>query len=639
MVKEMRYVGILGRKCDFDRVADRYVSKYDIHIERASGEILEENGLLAFDEANPYAPYIQKIDRIDRIYGLPEAEPADMPPERALREVDEMYGFAGRSDDTLEALEARWAAAGEAAGAYGPYAGLDADLGVLDGFELLHCFFAKAPINNFIQYETFIYAEAAVLFVEGGRDGDTVWGLFLTPREFREKTESAIRSFHFETVALPREFEGEELTGPPAKILDRLSQIAAGLERDIENEKRSMAAPPEPLAEFAKTAACVRRLYALHEARRGAARTERSFFVLTGWMETPDAKLLEDEMEKDGGVIFAEGGGGLRRGGSPPTKLGNPPVVRFFEFFVNLYGVPAYGELDPTPFIAVTYTLLFGWMFGDLGQGAVISLLGVLLYKLKKMPLGAIMSVIGLSSMVFGALYGSVFGFEDIIPALWRRPGGDVNTTLIIAVGLGVFLILAGMAANMINAVKQRDYARLFFSPTGLAGFAFYGSAAGVAAAMLLGHIKVALWIILLCVVLPAIALALREPLGGLVSRGKSEESEEKKSAGVFIMEAVLGVYDVVLSYFTNTISFIRVGAFALSHAMMMSVVLTMSQSASGSHNAFVVVIGNVLVMAMEGMVVGIQVLRLNFYELFSKFYDGGGREFRSYKKSLGGKR
>jgi V/A-type H+/Na+-transporting ATPase subunit I len=87
-----------------------------------------------------------------------------------------------------------------------------------------------------------------------------------------------------------------------------------------------------------------------------------------------------------------------------------------------MYGLPAYNEFDPTIFLAITYIFIFGCMFGDAGQGLLLVIGGALLYKLKKMDLGAIISMAGVFSTIFGFLYGSVFGFEHVIPAIWMQP-------------------------------------------------------------------------------------------------------------------------------------------------------------------------------------------------------------------------
>jgi V/A-type H+-transporting ATPase subunit I len=130
--------------------------------------------------------------------------------------------------------------------------------------------------------------------------------------------------------------------------------------------------------------------------------------------------------------------------------------------------------------------------------------------------------------------------------------------------------------------------------------------------------------------VIPLILMAFRAPI---ISFLEKKKELIHGGVGLFLFETVIEAFEMILSYFTNTVSFVRVGAFALSHASMMGVVMMLSATASGSNNIAVVILGNVLVMCLEGLIVGIQVLRLEFYEMFSRFYSGAGREFIPYNK------
>ncbi len=107
-------------------------------------------------------------------------------------------------------------------------------------------------------------------------------------------------------------------------------------------------------------------------------------------------------------------------GSEPPSLLANPPWVRAFEGFARMLGQPGRDEADPSPLVAIIAPLLFGFMFGDVGQGAVLCLAGWLLRK--RLPMLVLLIPGGLMAMVFGLLFGSVFAREDLIPALWLHP-------------------------------------------------------------------------------------------------------------------------------------------------------------------------------------------------------------------------
>ena len=159
--------------------------------------------------------------------------------------------------------------------------------------------------------------------------------------------------------------------------------------------------------------------------RRCAAVTDKKehpFYILCGWTTETDARALQKELEEDASTFFVIEDSREHVTSTPPTRLKNPALLRPFEMFVKMYGLPAYNEFDPTLLIAVTYSLFFGFMFGDVGQGLLLLIGGFLLYRFKKLDLAAIISCCGFCSTIFGFLFGSVFGFEDVIPALWLRP-------------------------------------------------------------------------------------------------------------------------------------------------------------------------------------------------------------------------
>ena len=323
-----------------------------------------------------------------------------------------------------------------------------------------------------------------------------------------------------------------------------------------------------------------------------------------------------------------------------PTKLKNPKLFKPFEMFVRMYGLPAYNEIDPTIFVALTYTFIFGAMFGDLGQGICLIIGGGLIYKFKKLDLAAIISCAGFFSAIFGVLFGSVFGFEDIIPALWMHPAnsmtnipfiGNLNTVFIVAIAFGMFLILITMLFHIINGVKAKDTENTLFDTNGLSGFVFYAAVVGVIVLFMTGHSLPAGVVLVIMFVIPLLLIALKEPLSEFIEK---KADFMPKSKGMFVVQAFFEMFEVLLSYFSNTLSFVRIGAFAVSHAAMMQVVLMLAGAENGgSPNWIVIIIGNLLVCGMEGLIVGIQVLRLEYYEMLSRFYKGTGREFKPFAK------
>ncbi len=326
---------------------------------------------------------------------------------------------------------------------------------------------------------------------------------------------------------------------------------------------------------------------------------------------------------------------------APPTKLKNGWFARPFAMFVEMYGLPNYEDIDPTPFVAFTYTLLFGMMFGDVGQGLILILVGYLAAKLKGMKLGEIGIRIGISSTLFGFVYGSVFGDEHLLDPLYQslfhleeKPievmGGDfIMPLLICAIAIGAVLILCSIAINMYIQCKHKNWGELLLSQNGVCGTVFYLALVGGAAAQVGFGIPVFSRMYVICLILiPLVLIFLKEPI--------EQRMEGKKmfpdGFGAFATQSFFELFEVCLSFITNTISYLRVGGFVLSHAGMMLVVTLLMDMTSGAGSIVVAIFGNLFVMCLEGMIVGIQVLRLEFYEMFSRYFSGDGIAFQSLK-------
>ena len=257
------------------------------------------------------------------------------------------------------------------------------------------------------------------------------------------------------------------------------------------------------------------------------------------------------------------------------------------------------------------------------------------------MALAGIISTAGIFSTFFGFMFGSVFGFEDVIEAVWLHPMshmttlpfiGRLNTVFVVTIAFGMGLIIFAMILHIINAVKSHDIGGTWFDVNGVAGLVFYGSVVITVVLFMTGN-KVPGGIFMAVMFgIPVLLIMCKEPLTNLVMK-KPEIMED--SVGMFLVQGVFELIETMLSYFSNTLSFVRIGAFAVSHAAMMEVVLMLAGATEGNPNWVVVVLGNIFVCGMEGLVVGIQVLRLEYYEMFSRFYKGSGREFKPYKHTL----
>jgi V/A-type H+-transporting ATPase subunit I len=205
---------------------------------------------------------------------------------------------------------------------------------------------------------------------------------------------------------------------------------------------------------------------------------------------------------------------------------------------------------------------------------------------------------------------------------------GRLNTVFVLAIGFGMLLILLTMILNMINALRRKDFKAAFLDTNGLAGFIFYGAVVTVVALLFAGKTLPGLIVLLIMFILPLLLIGFKDPIMNLILK-KPKLIEEGK--GIFFVQVFCQLFEILLSYFSNTFLH-RIGAFAISHAAIMEVVLMLSGAENGTPNILGVILGNLVVIGLEGLIVGIQVLRLEYYELFSRFYKGTGRVFDPFK-------
>lgn len=231
--------------------------------------------------------------------------------------------------------------------------------------------------------------------------------------------------------------------------------------------------------------------------------------------------------------------------------------------------------------------------------------------------------------MIFGVLYGSVFGNEEIIPAVFIRPMQNIQTMLIYGIAIGVIFILIAMLLNIRNGIKNKDKQKIFFDTNGLAGIIFYLTVliAGVYF-ILKGKMIASLSILSIFVIVPLLAIMFKQTLSKHLFK---EENGEKSS----LFEKVFNVVEILLSFASNTISFVRVAAFAINHVGLCMAIYILSDMFTGTGSLAVTIFGNILVIVLEGLIVGIQVLRLEYYELFSRFYTGDGKEYKPLREKI----
>lgn len=516
------------------------------------------------------------------------------------------------------------------------FAGLDVEIDKVMDTEFVKARFGRLPKDSLRKLEAYKDNEF-VDFAVCTEERDHSWGVYFAPTDRVDEIDKIFEGLFFE----PADFA--DGNSAPSEKIEEYETLIADLENQVSKAERDIIEYAETNREqITKYLSKLEELY-LYSGIRTKALQHNNSFIIVGWIPTAEKNKLKKKLSKIKSVEldFSDAKDELDK--HPPVKLKNFFLARPFEFYTEMYGVPKYNEIDPTTFVAITYVVIFGIMFADLGQGFLLAITGLLMWKLKRMAIGKILFPCGLSAMAFGVIFGSVFGFEHLMDPVYRAIGfkekpievmAPHNTNYIIfgAIGIGVFLLIVAMCLNVYTSLRQREYGRALFGTSGVAGIVFYCSVvSGLVCEIFLGIHVMSLMYILGLIVLPFLLIFFAEPLGKLVEGKKNWQPE---SWGGYIVENLFESLEVLLSYVTNTMSFLRVGAFVLVHAGMMLVVFVLAQTVGGFGYWIIVVIGNALVMVLEALLVAIQVLRLEYYEMFSRFYSGEGRQFEPVKLS-----
>ncbi|MDI3547563.1 MAG: V/A-type H+/Na+-transporting ATPase subunit [Halanaerobiales bacterium] len=639
-VSRMKKFEIIGHKKDLDLISGEIIESESIQLtgyrDYPLTELPEEFGSL--ERENPYKELLNRLTSLLKMLDLDFKEIEVAPEEitgidlekieKEIRPIEEKLERITNFRKRLEKEEERlydykrhiWL-----------MRNMDLDLAELKQLSYISLIFGRVNRNDYQRLIKNITG-LPVLILEVYRDEENVWFFSFSKKEYEEKALNILNSVYFERLELPRRVKGQ-----PRKILERAEHRLERIEiayQKIELEIRDYRSLYEKrLRTFYHQLKLADKVREISNQYYGEV---EHLFVLTGWIPEAREEEFRERLETvypdliylSREVDFAE------EEAQPPTFLENKSWVKPFESLVELYGVPRYGELDPSMFMAVTYLLMFGMMFGDVGQGLVFLLAGILILRriirFASPEMGLLAMGLGLSSTVFGFLYGSLFGIEDILPALWVRPMENIMYLLAVAVGFGIFLMLASMILSLINSLRRHDLEEGLFSRNGLTGIFLYSFILlSLLSIIIKGGLLVDIRLTVILLVVPLLLIFFRRPLTNLIRRRRIWP----ESPGEYFLESGFELFDTLIGFLSNTVSFVRIGAFALNHVgLFMAIFILAGMIKNNLGSIFIIIAGNLLIMVLEGVVVGIQVLRLEYYELFSKFFKGDGKKFTPVK-------
>jgi V/A-type H+-transporting ATPase subunit I len=597
----------------------------------------EEMGHDWADKSVAFAELERRIRSMMQTLDVSEGTPPSTVSDSVL-ELEEVRSMVGRLEQDLQSMTEELSSTQKKleelqgyAQQLEPIAQLDINLDVLRQPQYVFSLLGTMPTDRVERLRTSIVRIPFLLIsLHQDRRNTTVW--LLGTQKDADILQRAARSAYLNEMNLPQRYQGTP------------SQIWKTIQEEIEHTQQRIAQEQGTLAELHEVRKeqlqqllwRVRASRMLTDAIARFGRLHYTYLII-GWVPTSRLASLNERLKQVSDAIFVQAteSGGPEAGQNVPVALHNPAILRGFEQLTTTYARPRYQEIDPTFLIAVTFPLIFGAMFGDVGHGMVLALVGGLLASRRVRSLsgwaglGAVVAACGVAATVFGFLYGSLFGFEDILPALLFRPLHNIMQILMISIGGGIALLSMGFLISMLNAYRARDWARLLVDHNGLAGLLLYWSLLGLGASILVQGFPLPSGLFTALVLASAFTVMFSEVLGRLIS---GQRPLVEGSAGTYAVGAFFELFETLIGLLSNSLSYVRVGAFAVAHGGLSAVVFILAEMVSHGHGVaywVVVALGNLFVIGFEGLVVGIQTLRLEYYEFFSKFFTGGGMRYQ----------
>ncbi len=588
---------------------------------------------------------------------------ARLPDEVLLSEVDRLSSFCRDNEEAILTQKLKLGELEESLREVKAFAGLSLPFEDINKLAFVALRIGKVSPDRIPLLSGTLDARAAIIPLDD--EGSII---AIASRRGRFTLETELAKAGFVKADLPPDFKGV-----PAEAL-------TAIEASYEGAKRRLAALTEMKEEEAIRSAA-RWSQMLSSVKLGRAlkkvenRLESTEWVyrLSGWVPAQEVRPLSEDLSRLFGDRIAirvyepedEEGKLPEDNQEVPVLMKHNGLVSAFQGLVLSYGVPVYGDIDPTPFVAFFFTLLFAIMFGDMGQGAVIICVGLLIRRATKGFFAAYQKfwlafvAAGAGSMFMGLLVGSVFSNEALLVPVERflttlilghprdrfldiMPSDNIGAMFSFfgfTVGIGFLINSTGLVINMINLARRGEWGEALFAKTGLSGSLLFWWAAGMGLRVILGG-KLG-WIDVPGLGIPLAALLFTKPLQRFILKAGKKRQGDDATAG----EDALSVVDVLVGglveiietfsyYASNTMSFLRVAAFALAHAVLSFVVFTMAElvrkRAPGgvAFQLIVFIVGNVVIIGLEGLIVTIQVIRLQYYEFFSKFFTRTGKSF-----------
>lgn len=448
----------------------------------------------------------------------------------------------------------------------------------------------------------------SVFMVSDGQAHAVVAG----PADMERNIQPVLQSAGWHALHIPQEFHAH-----PDKVRKDLIEQATRIEQEDVVQCQVFDQTQKTFNQQLLEAAQALALATPYAELSGASlRSRGGLALLSGWTPARDVHGLRQALRKalDNRFVLSIRDPLRQELGQVPSVIRHHRWLRPFIALTANYGVPRYGEIDPTWLFAVTFIAMFGMMFGDIGHGATIAAAG-LIARRRLRGFAPFVVASGAASAGFGWLYGSIFGFETLIEPLWISPLSNPALMLTVALSWGVAFILLTTLFTIYNRLSSGLVMQALLDGKGLAGMLFYLGIVWCAYRWI-GYGRIS------AIEGAAALLPLLAMLG-------YKWHENTSSMGERILVVFVEVFETALNYLAATLSFLRLAAFSLNHVALAIAVFTLAGMLGSAGHWITVVLSNLFIVILEGAIVAIQALRLEYYEGYSRFFSGDGREFR----------
>jgi V/A-type H+-transporting ATPase subunit I len=492
-----------------------------------------------------------------------------------------------------------------------PWKKLDIPFTAIEGMRHVNYFLGTIPVQHEDKVRAELDSKLQYNYFEAvDRDTRSSYILILAHKSESKAIEEILKSFEFSEIKL--------------NCKKKPSEIISSLNKDLDNILKEKPAIHEELSTFSDKLTALERAHEYYENKLIRLNTSENFLksnstvVISGWLPTEKAELMESYIKEIAGTDYVLSFAEVTEEDLDyvPTKLKNNKFVSSFESITSMFSMPRYDGLDPTPFVAPFYFIFFGMMVADVGYGLITTFAALFAIKKFKLEEGTkrfmtFFMYLGISTTIWGLIFGSVFGDVIPIPSLINQTK-DIFIIVYLSLGFGALQIMFALIVKAYIIGKSDSWLHAFYD----------------AGAWMLTLISIGL---LIGTGSPIAKYAMFFGMAVIILTN----GRDAKSVGGKLASGLYALYGIT-GYIGDLISYIRLMALGLAGA---SIASAMNLIIGYLPGLSFFIIGPVFFIAIHifNLLLGllgayVHSLRLQYVEFFGKFYSGGGKPYTPFK-------